>query len=180
MPSFGLFCEFKECKREWKVAFACTAILRVLANDEIKDVLCQLEWNRHFQRMIIYRFKKSQSTTFPIHFIRQNTFIQHCERSELRLHFEWTKVNLKCQKLSILASFWKPEACGQTVLSDRSVLKGQKLVKNAKIQKFKWDILGDFQTMCKLPLDGVQLYSYLENSINQMIIKTMLIRFGVQ
>ena len=41
--------------------------------------------------------------------------IQHCERSELRLHFEWTKVNQKCQKLSILASFWKPEACSQTV-----------------------------------------------------------------
>ena len=36
-----------------------------------------------------------------------------------------------------LASFWKPEACGQTVLPDRSILIGQKLVKNAKIQKFK-------------------------------------------
>ena len=33
----------------------------------------------------------------------------------------------------ILASFWKPEACGQTVLPDRSVLIGQKLVENAKI-----------------------------------------------
>ena len=40
----------------------------------------------------------------------------------------------KCQKYSILASFWKPEACGQTVLPDRSVLIGQKLVQNAKIQ----------------------------------------------
>ena len=35
---------------------------------------------------------------------------------------------------SILASFWKPEACGQTVLPDRSLLIGQKLVENAKIQ----------------------------------------------
>ena len=33
-----------------------------------------------------------------------------------------------------LASFWKPEACGQTVLPDRSVLIGQKLVENAKMQ----------------------------------------------
>ena len=49
---------------------------------------------------------------------------------------------------SILASFWKPEACGQTVLPDRSILKGQKLVENAKIQKFKCDILSNFQTMC--------------------------------
>ena len=43
--------------------------------------------------------------------------------------------------------FWKPETCGQTVLPDRSVLIGQKLVENAKIKKMKWDILGDFQTM---------------------------------
>ena len=64
----------------------------------------------------------------------RKSLIQHCERSELRLHFEWTKVNSKCQKWSILANFWKPEACGQTVLPDRSVLIGQKLVENTKIQ----------------------------------------------
>ena len=52
--------------------------------------------------------------------------------------------------MSILASFRKPEACGQVVLPDRSVLIGQKLVENAKIEKFKCDILGDFQTLCKL------------------------------
>ena len=51
------------------------------------------------------------------------------------------------KKWFILASFWKPEACGQTVLPDRSVLKGQGLVENAKIQKFKCDILSNFQTM---------------------------------
>ena len=32
------------------------------------------------------------------------------------------------------ANFWKPEACGQTVLPDRSVLIGQKLVEIAKIK----------------------------------------------
>ena len=31
---------------------------------------------------------------------------------------------------------------------DMSVLIGQKMVENAKIQKFKCDIFGDFQTMC--------------------------------
>ena len=57
-----------------------------------------------------------------------------------------------------LASFWKTEACGQTVLPDRSVLKGQKLLENAKIQKsnatfwviFKqcvWYTLDYFQTI---------------------------------
>ena len=40
--------------------------------------------------------------------------------------------------------FKKPEYCGQTVLPDRSLLIGQKLVENAEIQKFKCDILGDF------------------------------------
>ena len=44
------------------------------------------------------------------------------------------KLSEKSQKWSILASYWKSEACGQTVLLDRSVLIGQKLVENAKIQ----------------------------------------------
>ena len=48
------------------------------------------------------------------------------------------------KKWSILASFWKPEARSQTVLPDRSVLIGQKLMENAKIQKFKCDILSNF------------------------------------
>ena len=40
------------------------------------------------------------------------------------------------------------------MLPDSSVLIGQKLVENAKIQKFKCDILGDFQTLCQ----GLQEY----------------------
>ena len=67
--------------------------------------------------------------------IRWPTVFEHCpksriqyfERREPRLHFEW--------KWSILASFWKPEACGQTVLPERPpLLIGQKLVENAKLQ----------------------------------------------
>ena len=57
----------------------------------------------------------------------------------------------KCQKWSTLASFWKSKACGQTVLPDRSILYGRKLMENlenAKIEKLKCDILGDFQTLC--------------------------------
>ena len=45
------------------------------------------------------------------------------------------KLIKKGQKWSILARFWKPEACGETVLPDRSVLIGQKLMENAKIQQ---------------------------------------------
>ena len=44
------------------------------------------------------------------------------------------KLIKKCQKWSILASFWKPKACGQTVLPDRSVSIRRKLVENPKIQ----------------------------------------------
>ena len=39
----------------------------------------------------------------------------------------------------------KTEAYGQSVLPDRSVLIGHKLMENAK---FKCDILSPFQTMC--------------------------------
>ena len=52
-----------------------------------------------------------------------------------------------CHKRSNLASFRKPEAYGQTMFPDRSIWKGQKLVENAKMPKFKCDFLGDFQTL---------------------------------
>ena len=41
------------------------------------------------------------------------------------------------KKWSILASFWKPDVCGQTVLPDRSLFIGQKSVEKAKIRKLK-------------------------------------------
>ena len=68
------------------------------------------------------------------------------EASDVCMLNEQKLIN-NCRKWSILASFWKPEACGQTVLPDRSLLIGQKFVGNAKIQKFKYNILSDFQTM---------------------------------
>ena len=52
------------------------------------------------------------------------------------------------QKWSILATFWKPEPYGQTVLPDRSLLIGKKLLKNAKFENLKCDIFGDFQPLC--------------------------------
>ena len=44
------------------------------------------------------------------------------------------KSSWKMPKMVNFGDFWKPEACGQTVLSDRSPLIGQKLAKNAKIE----------------------------------------------
>ena len=76
------------------------------------------------------------------------------------------------KKWSNVASFWKSEACSQTVLPDMSLLKGQKLMENAKIQKFKWDILTYFQTLCKLReslernvSNGVFAFTFAEDSI---------------
>ena len=48
-----------------------------------------------------------------------------------------------------MESFCRREACDQAVLPDWSVLKGQKLVENAKFKKIKCDTLSNFQTMCK-------------------------------
>ena len=48
-------------------------------------------------------------------------------------------------KMVNFCNFWKPEAYGQTVLPDRSILIGQKLVENAKMLKFKYDILDEFR-----------------------------------
>ena len=49
-----------------------------------------------------------------------------------------------------LTSFWQLEANCQTVLPDRSLINRTKLVENAKIEKFKCDILSNFQTLCML------------------------------
>ena len=48
------------------------------------------------------------------------------------------------QKMAILASFWKTEACGQTVLPDRSVL-----VENSENVILNAPYLTKFQTLEK-------------------------------
>ena len=54
------------------------------------------------------------------------------------------------------SQFWgvfeKPEACGQTVLPDRSLLIGQKLVKNGKIQKLFYALGLENMTLKKAQL----------------------------
>ena len=47
----------------------------------------------------------------------RKSLIQHWERCELHLHFEWTNIHEKCQKLM---SYWKTEFLCQTLLPDRS------------------------------------------------------------
>ena len=68
-----------------------------------------------------------------------------CQNPKIQMrHFKWTKVNWKCPKWSILASFWKPEACGQKVLPDMPIMIWQNI--GGKYQKLKCssDILRNF------------------------------------
>ena len=51
------------------------------------------------------------------------------------------------------------------MLSDRSVLIGQKLMENAKIEKLKCDILGDFQTLCTVHNSDLVLTSRIFRTI---------------
>ena len=94
--------------------------------------------------------------------------IQHCERSELRLHFEWTKIH---QKWSNLTSFWLTEATFQTVLPDKPLLIGQKLMENAKIEKSKCNIWGDFQTLCQklVPKTKLSIIRYLVSLAGKLL-----------
>ena len=71
----------------------------------------------------------------------------HNIASEASYVYILDKSSLKMHKNGQFGEFWQSEACGQTVLPDRSVLIGQKLVKNAKIQKFKCDIFSDFSNI---------------------------------
>ena len=48
------------------------------------------------------------------------------------------------KKMVHFGGYWKNEACSQTVLPDRPILIGQKMVENAKIRKIKYDIFNQF------------------------------------
>ena len=69
------------------------------------------------------------------------------EASYVFTFFKWKKVHENMPKCSILASFWKPNVYSQTALPDRLLLIRHKLVENAQIKKFKYDIFSNFQTM---------------------------------
>ena len=59
--------------------------------------------NQWFQSFKLFSKLFSNNTMFENY---RKSLFQHCERSELRLHFEWTKKSSsKCQKWSILARF---------------------------------------------------------------------------
>ena len=56
-----------------------------------------------------------------------------------------------------------------SVLPDKSLLIGQKLLENAKDEKFKWDILSNFQTLC-----GASKESSYHSSLFEVEISTVI------
>ena len=73
--------------------------------------------------------------------------IQHCERNELRLHFEWTKVTKNAKN----GQFWRVIENLKLLLKQCYQTSNFKYDKNwwkkPKMKKFKCDILGDFKTL---------------------------------
>ena len=56
----------------------------------LKKVECWSSWNKNLILEIVLNTIRTSDTVFENH---RKSLIQHCERSELRLHFEWTKVD---------------------------------------------------------------------------------------
>ena len=89
-----------------------------------------------------------------------------------------------------LASFWKSEACGQTVLQcNQLLLIGQKFVENAKIEKLKCDIFWWFSNnvLCivahtssrpqKINIIRATLHHYL--TVHENDPKCCILNFGI-
>ena len=55
----------------------------------------------HYSKGTYFKYILRYRTVFENH---RKSLIQHCERSKLRLHFEWTKVNFEMPKM---ANFWR-------------------------------------------------------------------------
>ena len=81
--------------------------------------------------------------------IRPKSRIQYCELRSYVYILSGQKFNKNAKNGPFWLVFKNLKlAIIYTVLPDRSLLIGQKLVKNAKIENFKGDILVNFQTMC--------------------------------
>ena len=54
--------------------------------------------------------KKNVATVFENH---RKSLTQYCERSELHIHFDWTKVTKNAKNSRFWLIFEKTEVCGQ-------------------------------------------------------------------
>ena len=81
---------------------ADTLSLESVPKKELPSVRLKKSKKKPKSKWQIFLDKIASGTVFENH---PKSRIQHCERRELRLHFQGTKVHQKCQKQSILASF---------------------------------------------------------------------------
>ena len=99
-----------------------------------------------FQDVILVFIGRKKAKSWGIitrYLKKQKSLIQHYERSELRFHFEWTKVYQKCQKWSILAWDLRSISATRQVNINRTKIGG----KCQNICFFTWrfrDNLGAF------------------------------------
>ena len=92
------------------------------------------------------RIERHATKFFTVFESRQKSRIQYCERSELRLHFKYQKF-IESAKNGQFGNFLKNWSYLKTVLPDRPISKGQKLVKRAKIEKLTMRHFGRFSTI---------------------------------
>ena len=69
-------------------------------------------------------------TVFTVFENHRKSIIQHCERNELHLYLRGHQLIKNAKNGPFGQVFEKHDACGQTVLPDKSILIGQKLVEN--------------------------------------------------
>ena len=76
--------------RSRKVSLRIHLILFEFISNNCKEVNPWKTWVGKLPILFMYNTLKWNNTVFENH---RKSRIQHCERSELRLHFEWTKVH---------------------------------------------------------------------------------------
>ena len=97
----------------------------VLYENETIQIGVKTECRGNLARLAIFYGNKTSFPFLVSHHIHRNRVSRQVlfgykltKKCELCLHFGWTKVHYICQNWSILAIYWNPEACCQTVLPD--------------------------------------------------------------
>ena len=138
---WGISPEFRKAEMNERLLWKWVKVAWLLWEScQISNLLLEVISERwDFAKQSFMKAKTRQQNNFEIpsisllHSVRKSQKKSHSLlRAKRATYTFWVdKSSLKCQKLSILASFWKTtKACGQTVLPDRTIIIGQKLVEN--------------------------------------------------
>ena len=89
-------------------------------------------WDPKLKKEFLNRRQQRRNTVFENY---KKCIIQHYERSELRLHFEWTKKSVKMPKMANSSEFLKTWSLRSNSVTRQVNKIRQKLVKNTKMIK---------------------------------------------